>query len=177
MVMICEYGSAFAGQGLGGGEPEGCSVSRQTLRGWMIVDGPEQDRRHRLRSPHQPRRRRDWLEAPSALVGLQQLPACTGPAQATQASRINGVALRIVSPAGANTCFNDSQPFRNRPSSGCKALVLAVTRGRSGRPVYSLSIPKPRLDNLSAGSLLRRSTLDLIGKRSVGAILENRLLR
>ena len=31
----------------------GCSISRETLRGWMIADG-----RHRLPSPHQPRRRR-----------------------------------------------------------------------------------------------------------------------
>jgi hypothetical protein len=45
---------------------------------WRIVDGTGQDRRHRLRSPHQPRRRRDCLGPPSALVGLEQLPACTG---------------------------------------------------------------------------------------------------
>jgi hypothetical protein len=39
----------------------GCSVSRETLRGWMIADGLWQDRRHRLPSPHQPRRRHDCL--------------------------------------------------------------------------------------------------------------------
>ena len=39
----------------------GCSVSRETLRGWMIADGLWCDRRHRLASPHQPRRRRDCL--------------------------------------------------------------------------------------------------------------------
>ena len=32
-------------------EDHGCSVSGETLRGWMIVDGLGQDRRHRLRSP------------------------------------------------------------------------------------------------------------------------------
>jgi hypothetical protein len=42
-------------------EHHGCSVSRETLRGWMIGDGLWQDRRHRLPSPHQPRRRRDCL--------------------------------------------------------------------------------------------------------------------
>jgi hypothetical protein len=42
-------------------EHHGCSVSRETLRGWMIADGLWQDRRHRLPSPHQPRRRRDCL--------------------------------------------------------------------------------------------------------------------
>jgi Winged helix-turn helix len=37
----------------------GCTVSRETLRGWMIADGLWTDRRHRLPSPHQPRRRRE----------------------------------------------------------------------------------------------------------------------
>ena len=39
----------------------GCSVSRETLRGWMIADGLWIDRRHRLPAPHQPRRRRACL--------------------------------------------------------------------------------------------------------------------
>jgi hypothetical protein len=42
-------------------EHHGCSVSRETLRGRMIAEGLWQDRRHRLSSPHQPRRRRDCL--------------------------------------------------------------------------------------------------------------------
>jgi hypothetical protein len=37
----------------------GCTISRETLRGWMIAAGLWVDRRHRLPSPHQPRRRRD----------------------------------------------------------------------------------------------------------------------
>jgi len=45
----------------------GCTVSRETLRGWMIADGLWQDRRHRLPSPHQPRRRR---ECPGELVQI-----------------------------------------------------------------------------------------------------------
>src|SRR5271166_759866 len=39
----------------------GCAVSRETLRQWMIADGLWTDRRHRLPSPHQPRRRRECL--------------------------------------------------------------------------------------------------------------------
>jgi hypothetical protein len=39
----------------------GCTVSRETLRGWMIAEGLWRDRRHRLPCPHQPRRRRDCL--------------------------------------------------------------------------------------------------------------------
>jgi hypothetical protein len=39
----------------------GCLVSRETVRGWMIAEGLWINRRHRLPSPHQPRRRRDCL--------------------------------------------------------------------------------------------------------------------
>jgi hypothetical protein len=39
----------------------GCTISRETLRGWMITAGLWTDRRHRLPSPHQPRRRRECL--------------------------------------------------------------------------------------------------------------------
>ena len=39
----------------------GCTISRETLRGWMIADGLWIDRRHRLPSPHQPRRRRECV--------------------------------------------------------------------------------------------------------------------
>ena len=91
-------------------EHHGCSVSRKTLRGWMIVDGLGEDRRHRLRSPHQPRRRRDCLGPPSALVALEQLRACTGPSQAAQASRINGVVRRVH-----GTLFADDGPNNHRP--------------------------------------------------------------
>ena len=36
-------------------------LADKTLRRWMIADGIWKDRRHRLPSPHQPRRRRDCL--------------------------------------------------------------------------------------------------------------------
>ena len=39
----------------------GCTVSRETLRQWMIAEELWVDRRHRLPSPHQPRRRRECL--------------------------------------------------------------------------------------------------------------------
>ncbi len=54
-----DFGPTFAAEKLA--ELHGCSVSRETLRGWMIADGLWIDRRHRLPSPHQPRRRRDCL--------------------------------------------------------------------------------------------------------------------
>ncbi len=54
-----DFGPTLAAEKLA--QHHGCSVSRETLRGWMIADGLGQDRRHRLPSPHQPRRRRDCL--------------------------------------------------------------------------------------------------------------------
>jgi len=49
-----DFGPAFAAEALA--ELHGCSVSSETLRGWMIADGLWTDRRHRLASPHQTRR-------------------------------------------------------------------------------------------------------------------------
>jgi hypothetical protein len=54
-----DFGPTFAAEKLA--ELHGCSVSRETLRSWMIADGLWVDRRHRLASPHQPRRRRECL--------------------------------------------------------------------------------------------------------------------
>jgi Winged helix-turn helix len=55
----CDFGPSLAAEKLA--EHHGCSVSRETLRGWMIAEGLWRDRRQRLPSPHQPRRRRDCL--------------------------------------------------------------------------------------------------------------------
>jgi hypothetical protein len=54
-----DFGPTLAAEKLA--ELHGCSVSRETLRGWMIAEGLWTDRRHKLPSPHQPRRRRDCL--------------------------------------------------------------------------------------------------------------------
>jgi hypothetical protein len=50
-----DFGPTLAADKLA--ERHGCSISRETLRGWMIADGLWQDRRHRFPCPHQPRRR------------------------------------------------------------------------------------------------------------------------
>jgi hypothetical protein len=52
-----DFGPTLAAEKLA--EVHGCTISRETLRGWMIAAGLWVDRRHRLPSPHQPRRRRD----------------------------------------------------------------------------------------------------------------------
>jgi hypothetical protein len=49
---------------------------------------------------------------PLRLIGLQQLQAFTGPAQATQASRINGVVRRVH-----GTLFADDGPNNHRPKA------------------------------------------------------------
>ena len=54
-----DFGPTFAAEKLA--ELHGCTISRETLRHWMIAGGLWVDRRHRLASPHQPRRRRDCL--------------------------------------------------------------------------------------------------------------------
>src|SRR3954462_7184719 len=54
-----DFGPTLAAEKLA--EVHGCMISRETLRGWMIAVGLWIDRRHRLPSPHQPRRRRDCL--------------------------------------------------------------------------------------------------------------------
>jgi hypothetical protein len=54
-----DFGPTFAAEKLA--ELHGCSVSRETWRGWMIAEGLWINRRHRLASPHQPRRRRECL--------------------------------------------------------------------------------------------------------------------
>src|SRR5260370_15575332 len=76
-----DFGPTLAAEKLA--EHHGCSVSRETLRGWMIADGLWQDRRHRLPSPHQPRRRRECLVALVQMHGSEHAwfedrgPPCT----------------------------------------------------------------------------------------------------
>jgi Winged helix-turn helix len=54
-----DFGPTLAAEKLA--QLHGCTISRETLRGWMIAAGLWIERRHRLPSPHQPRRRRDCL--------------------------------------------------------------------------------------------------------------------
>ena len=54
-----DFGPTLAAEKLA--QAHGLRVSRETLRGWMIGEGLWLDRRRRLPSPHQPRRRRDCL--------------------------------------------------------------------------------------------------------------------
>src|SRR6201982_353413 len=76
-----DFGPTMAAEKLA--EHHGCSISRETLRGWMIADGLWQDRRHRLPSPDQPRRGRDCPGALAQIAGSghggleHRAPPCT----------------------------------------------------------------------------------------------------
>ncbi|WP_158931686.1 hypothetical protein [Acidisphaera sp. S103] len=54
-----DLGPTFAAEKLA--SCQGLRLGVETLRQWMIADGLWIDRRHRLTSPHQPRRRRECL--------------------------------------------------------------------------------------------------------------------
>ncbi|MBI0538384.1 helix-turn-helix domain-containing protein [Roseomonas sp. KE2513] len=63
MSLVREHYSDF-GPTLAAEKPaerHGCKASRETLRSWMVADGLWLERRARLPSPHQPRRRRECL--------------------------------------------------------------------------------------------------------------------
>jgi hypothetical protein len=63
LALVCEhypdFGPTLAAEKLTA--RHGLRVGVETLRQWMIADGLLIDRRHRLPSPHQPRRRRECL--------------------------------------------------------------------------------------------------------------------
>ena len=54
-----DFGPTLATEKLA--ERHGLKIGVETLRQWMMTDGLWIDRRHRLPSPHQPRRRRECL--------------------------------------------------------------------------------------------------------------------
>jgi hypothetical protein len=69
------------------------------------------------------------------LVGLEQLPACTGPSQATQAGRINGVVRRVH-----GTVFTNDGPTNHRPKAkkqdgvtGRFALIVIASEAKQSR--------------------------------------------
>jgi hypothetical protein len=97
-------------------EHHGCTVLRETLRGWMIADGLCQDRRHRLLLPHQPRRRRDCLDELVQIDGTEHAwfedrgPPCTLLGFIDDAtSRL--MELPFVTSESAFDCFRTTQAY------------------------------------------------------------------
>ncbi len=110
-------------------EHHGCSVSHETLRGWMIADGLWIDRRHRLASPHQPRRRRDCLGELSRIV----LQACCRSGAASQA--IIGFRARFAPlhcPSSASGMQTLTQPSRPRSWRSITAVRSRMRRYADG---------------------------------------------
>src|ERR1700693_831321 len=112
--QYADFGPTFAAEKLA--ELHGCSVSHETLRGWMIADGLWQDRRHRLPSPHQPRRRRDCLGELVQIDGSEHAwfedrgPPCTLLAFVDDAtSRL--MQLRFVSSESAFDYFRTTRAY------------------------------------------------------------------
>jgi len=110
----CDFGPTLAAEKLA--ERHGCPVSRETLRGWMIADGLWRDRRHRLPSPHQPRRRRDCLGELVQIDGSEHAwfedrgPPCTLLAYVDDAtSRL--LALRFVPSESAFAYFTVTRAY------------------------------------------------------------------
>jgi hypothetical protein len=163
-------------------EHHGCSVSRETLRGWMIVDGLGQDRRHRLRSPHQPRRRRDrlgplppwsgWSSYPHALGHPKQhrragstasSDACTEPyllmmAQTIIARRQPSWCRRRTAKRGNRSC----RLYRLHCPSGWSSCPHRLVRHRSTRPTRArcrpyFPIAQHRHSPTAAGTIERSS--------------------
>src|SRR5580704_15407297 len=113
-----DFGPTFAAEKLA--ENHGCSVSHETLRSWMIADGLWVDRRHRLASPHQPRRRRDCLGELVQIDGSEHAwfetrgETCTLLAFVDDAtSRL--MQLRFVASESAFDCFRATRDARPAP--------------------------------------------------------------
>ncbi len=134
-----DFGPSLAAEKLA--EHHGCSVSRETLRGWMIAEGLWQDRRHRLPSPHQPRRRRDCL---GELVQIDcRSPIETSPASPIEMSR-SSVCLRLVEVA-----WHDGDHDEPQRADALRALI-DVADNRNGRLSALL---QPRGSPASRGSI------------------------
>ena len=104
-----DFGPTFAAEKLA--ERHGCRVSRETLRGWMVADGLWLDRRARLPSPHQPRRRRECVGELVQIDGSEHAwfegrgPGCTLLAFVDDATSRLMLLLRFVASESAFSYF------------------------------------------------------------------------
>ena len=123
----------------------GLRLGVETLRQWMMADGLWVDRRHRLPSPHQPRRRRDCLGELVQIDGSEHAwlenrgPTCTLLAFVDDAtSRL--MALRFVASESAFDYFRTTRTYletHGKPVAfySDKHNIFRVNNGEGGERV------------------------------------------
>jgi hypothetical protein len=142
----------------------GCTISRETLRSWMIADGLWTDRRHRLPSPHQPRRRRECLGELVQIDGSEHAwfedrgPVCTLLAFVDDAtSRL--MALRFVASESAFDYFRTTRTYletHGKPVAfySDKHNIFRVNNGEGGDRVtqFGRALSALNIDIICANS-------------------------
>src|SRR6202167_1382590 len=162
LERYADFGPTFAAEKLA--EHHGCSVSHETLRNWMIADGLWVDRRHRLASPHQPRRRRDCLGELVQIDGSEHAwfedrgPMCTLLAFVDDAtSRL--MALRFVTSESAFDYFRTTRAYletHGKPVAfySDKHNIFRVNNGEGGDRVtqFGRALTALNIDIICANS-------------------------
>ena len=142
-------------------ERHGCTVSRETLRGWMVADGLWLDRHARLPSPHQPRLRRECLGELVQIDGSEHAwfedrgPACTLLAFIDDAtSRL--MVLRFVASESAFSYFGAARAYL-----GAHGKPVAFYSDKHG--VFRVNRPGPKGDEVTQfGRALCELNIDII---------------
>jgi len=139
-------------------------VGVETLRQWMMVDGLWKDRRHRLPSPHQPRRRRECLGELVQIDGSEHAwfesrgPMCTLLAFVDDAtSRL--MTLRFVVSESAFDYFRTTRAYleaHGKPVAfySDKHNIFRVNNGEGGERVtqFSRALEALNIDIICANS-------------------------
>ena len=142
----------------------GLRVGVETLRQWMMADGLWKDRRHRLPSPHQPRRRRDCLGELVQIDGSEHAwfedrgPVCTLLAFVDDAtSRL--MTLRFVASESAFDYFRTTRAYleaHGKPVAfySDKHNIFRVNNGEGGERVtqFSRALEALNIDIICANS-------------------------
>jgi len=141
--QYADFGPTLAAEKLAA--RHGLRVGVETLRHWMIADGLWIDRRHRLASPHQPRRRRECLGELVQIDGSEHAwfedrgPVCTLLAFIDDAtSRI--MLLRFVASESAFDYFRATRLYLEAHGKPVKDAAGGERITQFGRALAELNI-------------------------------------